>query len=300
MNDDTTYFSPGDEKPQDKNVKKKQAKKNKGAIAGLTGAILGGSAAVVIGKLGAFDAAAQSPVAPVEPIEESHSSHSNHHHTTNAPSHKTASWHAETLGDAGEITDEMSYEEAFSIAREQVGPGGVFEWRGTLFSTYTADEWNALTDEERIEYNNLFDWDRIDNISDDMAFDDALDSQDIDVLTDDIFADNGDMALNDSGEIEVLDVDSEIEVLGVYNDSDSGIGNFVVDDSDVVMIDVNDDMDLDMGTSNFSANDGDQSEMEIAENHVDIADDIDFSDNNDLAQASDDYYSSMDDFSIDV
>lgn len=38
-----------------------------------------------------------------------------------------------------------SFQEAFASARHEVGPGGVFSWRGNLYSTYTGDEWNRLS-----------------------------------------------------------------------------------------------------------------------------------------------------------
>ena len=50
------------------------------------------------------------------------------------------------------ITDDMSFEQAFVEARSQVGPGGVFYWRGVIFSTYTADEWDSMTDEQHEHY----------------------------------------------------------------------------------------------------------------------------------------------------
>ena len=46
------------------------------------------------------------------------------------------------------VADDLSFEDAFATARDQVGPGGVFYWRGVIFSTYTVDEWNELTDEQ--------------------------------------------------------------------------------------------------------------------------------------------------------
>lgn len=39
--------------------------------------------------------------------------------------------------------DEMSFGDAFAAARENLGPGETFEWHGNVYSTYTAEEWNA-------------------------------------------------------------------------------------------------------------------------------------------------------------
>ena len=50
---------------------------------------------------------------------------------------------------AESVNDDMSFNEAFAAARTEVGPGGVFEWHGNLYSTYTSSEWNSMSDEDR-------------------------------------------------------------------------------------------------------------------------------------------------------
>lgn len=52
-----------------------------------------------------------------------------------------------------ETNDDMSFDEAFNQARAQVGPGGAFRWHGGLYSTYTEEEWNNLSEEERNAYS---------------------------------------------------------------------------------------------------------------------------------------------------
>lgn len=47
--------------------------------------------------------------------------------------------------------DELSFREAFDTARAEMGPGGVFRWHGNLYNTYTADEWQAMSDERKEE-----------------------------------------------------------------------------------------------------------------------------------------------------
>lgn len=53
-----------------------------------------------------------------------------------------------------EVSDDMSFNEAFAAARAQVGPGGVFEWHGKLYGTYYKSEWDALSAEEKQEYQD--------------------------------------------------------------------------------------------------------------------------------------------------
>lgn len=51
-----------------------------------------------------------------------------------------------------ESHDEQSFKEAFDAARAEVGPGGAFHWHGNIYSTYTEDEWNNMTDTEKNDY----------------------------------------------------------------------------------------------------------------------------------------------------
>lgn len=52
-----------------------------------------------------------------------------------------------------QVTDEMSFGEAFATARQAVGGGGgVFHWRGNVYNTFTKEEWNAMTPAERNEF----------------------------------------------------------------------------------------------------------------------------------------------------
>ena len=46
----------------------------------------------------------------------------------------------------------QSFREAFQSARAELGAGGVFRWHGNIYNTYTAEEWNAMSTEEK----NLF------------------------------------------------------------------------------------------------------------------------------------------------
>ena len=54
----------------------------------------------------------------------------------------------------GSVNDGMSFAKAFEAARAEVGPGGVFTWHGNIYNTYTVDEWEALTDSEKLRFTN--------------------------------------------------------------------------------------------------------------------------------------------------
>ena len=47
------------------------------------------------------------------------------------------------------VSDDMSFGEAFATARQAVGGGGVFHWRGNVYNTFTKEEWDAMTPAER-------------------------------------------------------------------------------------------------------------------------------------------------------
>lgn len=42
-----------------------------------------------------------------------------------------------------------TFGQAFSEAREKLGAGGVFEWRGKLYNTYTSDEWKKMSEQDK-------------------------------------------------------------------------------------------------------------------------------------------------------
>lgn len=52
------------------------------------------------------------------------------------------------------VSDDMSFGDAFAAARAEVGAGGVFMWHGNLYNTYVAEEWDAMSSEERAEFGD--------------------------------------------------------------------------------------------------------------------------------------------------
>ena len=52
------------------------------------------------------------------------------------------------------VNNDMTFDEAFTAAREEVGAGGVFEWNGTVYGTYYETEWNSLTAEEQAQFSH--------------------------------------------------------------------------------------------------------------------------------------------------
>ena len=62
--------------------------------------------------------------------------------------------HIDSSIPVAQVSDDMSFGEAFAAAHEQVGPGGVFVWHGQVYSTYTAEEWNSMTPAEHAEFGS--------------------------------------------------------------------------------------------------------------------------------------------------
>lgn len=103
-----------------------------------------------------------------------------------------------------QVDDKATFAEAFADARAQVGPGGAFEWRGHVYNTYYAEEWNNMSAEERAEYQSKIDYNTIAGDNAGSAYVAEEQSQ----MEQDMMASN----------TEMVDDDSEVEgvkVLGV-------------------------------------------------------------------------------------
>lgn len=167
------------------------------------------------------------------------------------------------IGVASGVDDSMSFATAFATARNEVGPGGVFEWRGQLYGTYNADEWNGMSASERAEWADHFNWDNIDQPQHDPVY--ATNDQpqveqpaveqpvveqpvaiddDIHVVETEPGTGNRPFAMNE---------DSEVEVIGVvHNDElDMNVANITVDGQEAILVDVNGDMQFDYITADF-------------------------------------------------
>ena len=59
---------------------------------------------------------------------------------------------AEPPVQVAQLHNDMPFGEAFEAARAEVGPGGVFIWHGGIYNTYTADEWNAMTPQQKSDF----------------------------------------------------------------------------------------------------------------------------------------------------
>ena len=113
---------------EDSAEEKKKDTMRKVAIGGGIGILLGASAAAVAQTL-------SSSETPDEDVE-----------VEPAP---------ETVSVASNVSDGMSFGDAFAAARAELGPGGMFTWHGNSYSTYTAEEWDNMSAGERADYGRL-------------------------------------------------------------------------------------------------------------------------------------------------
>ena len=148
---------------------------------------------------------------------------------------------------ASSVSDDMSFSEAFTAARTEVGSGGVFEWHGNIYSTFTEDEWNGMTAEQIDEYGSHFSWHSDNSSTETASSTHSSTSSHSAHATDEVEVSEVTQASH-TEEVAVVDVDPEVEVLGVVHDEDSGanIAGLAVDGQEVVLIDVNGDETFDV------------------------------------------------------
>lgn len=161
---------------------------------------------------------------------------------------------------AFDVNNDMSFGQAFAAARAEVGSGGVFEWRGDLYSTYTAEEWRNLTPVERTDYNSHFAWNNIDHTeSDTIAPDDQMLAQHThyrvtttttttttttveEIEIEGVYAGGEDILyaadIDATDEVPVEGVDIEVESVGVNPETGMDYAHIRVNGQDAVMIDV--------------------------------------------------------------
>lgn len=184
----------------------------------------------------------------------------------NAASHKSFSIPEDAPLRVAECEDDMSFGEAFAAARDQVGPGGVFEWNGKMYNTFTAEEWEEMSDAEKEAFGK--DYLKTISESDEIQEEEASEVVDEDKPVEDE-ADDIDMESDSyDKEVEVDMEDVEVEsVEEVVTDEGELVTEIhgVVDGEDVVMIDEDNDGEVDVITEDPSIEDFDD--------QIDVCDD---------------------------
>lgn len=246
-----------------KAVKKSGWKRS--AVGAASGLLIGGVTTVLMGMKSADS----------DPSGDNQEDNNNHKDELSNPE-----WVDDQIQVATSVNDEMSYGEAFAAARAEVGSGGCFEWHGNVYGTYTADEWNHMTAEQRAEWSDHFNWNNIDHSAGNVAqhsttahANHSAQAQTTATADDDIVVvsvnhDNNasDVAHHEAsatnpnevqGEVALVsETEAEIEILGVVHDNETGvnIGGMSIDGQEVILIDVDGNMEFDYMASDLNSN----------------------------------------------
>lgn len=181
---------------------------------------------------------------------------------------------------ASSVSDDMSFGQAFAAARAEVGSGGAFEWRGNVYSTFTAEEWNGMSAEQRNEYGSHVYGHEAHHTTSYTAHT-AQTSDDVEVSNTETDNHNEQHQAHNEGsasdemggvspagdEVDVVGVDdSDVQVLGVVHDDETGanIGGMLIDGQEFVLIDVDGDGTFDAMGADLDG-DGQLSQGEIAD-----------------------------------
>lgn len=130
-------------------VQSKKSKKTNPIVAAAGGFVVGaatGAATTMAAATSNNEAELPTDIIEGEKIEEE-----THEETPEAPSPERAIL-ANDEGIRYAHVEADNFNDAYAQARSQVGPGGVFEYNGKIYSTYTAEEWNEMSADERAEY----------------------------------------------------------------------------------------------------------------------------------------------------
>lgn len=164
--------------------------------------------------------------------------------TSEAPAEQIEVTPVET---ATNVNDNMSFGEAFAAARAEVGSGGVFEWHGSKYNTFTAEEWNDMSSEEKSDFQ-----DRVFGNNDETPAADTAQAETPEIeVAQEITAEPApeaevtpEVQTAQDDIVEVIPEDDiEIEVLGIeHNDTyDIDLGEIVIGDQEIVLVDLDGD-----------------------------------------------------------
>lgn len=233
---------------KDKNTNEKEKKSKWGkAAAGLgLGILMGGTMSFV-------------SAAPIDNDPDEDSSNENPDTDTN----NTSLLSDGNIPVATSVSDDMSFSEAFAAARAEIGHGGVFEWNGNVYNTYYAEEWNNMSQEEKNDFASHLNIIEVHetNTSDN---DEIVPDIEEDVFEEEIEI-HDTIPENTPSDEEIVPSD-EIEILGLYQDNESGFvyGEVMIDNQEIILVDVDDDSTFDFAAIDSDYN-GHISEEEIAD-----------------------------------
>lgn len=149
-------------------------------------------------------------------------------------------------------SDSLTFKDTFSLAREQVGPGGVFEYNGKLYNTYTKEEWSNMTDEDKKEFVHSANSEEV--VPSDISYEDVdivkIDGNDSSVIVDE----NQDTIVTQEDDTMQEPTANEQFLGEQLIDDGAGnqikIGMFLVDGKEEIRVDSDNDGNYDSAMSN--------------------------------------------------
>ncbi|NLR94443.1 hypothetical protein [Flammeovirga agarivorans] len=148
--------------------------------------------------------------------------------------------HTAPMASDGTVTDDMTFNEAFAAARKELGAGGVFEWNGTHYATFYAEEvdenGDPTVDYDTVPYHDLeVEKDDPEDVVTGEIADDQEDIVSGQVLTEDDSLE-GDVV---AGEIaHEGDMDADEGMVGIIEDDSNEFDGEVMDDAPIEVTDI--------------------------------------------------------------
>lgn len=241
FDEDTTLIGNGNE--TDNNSKGTKGWQ-KVAIGGVTGIVLGSGSTLLMG----MERTDNGDL----PIDESKD---NTQAESGAPS-----WAVGDIDIANSVNDDMKFGEAFATARAEVGPGGAFEWHGNVYATYNADEWNSMSAQDKAQFNDHFSWNHGHHSANHASHTNSYadnnsqnQENELEVVTAEQNAESHYIAQTESHTnspetIDVVAYDSEVEVIGVMHDEETGsiVAGLNVYGQEAIIVDFDGDLTFDV------------------------------------------------------
>lgn len=272
MNNEETILDSKYDTESTEDSKKKDGKSNKRSNTGekiayaAGGAVVGagitmGGQAVAAPQGDEIEAIVENQDEAVEPVVNSNTETTPDAENVNTPNPEEVIIATSTGIRVAQVDDNKSFSEAFADARNQVGSGGVFEWRGNVYGTYYKDEWEAMSSEERQEFQASINYSDLTGSSNDSQSSASASVAEESVTVhetnyNDVEADSS--------------TDSEVQVLAVGNTDLNGDGIpenatvLEVNGHEVLVVDVDRDNVADIAIADIDGN-GQISENEVAD-----------------------------------
>ena len=218
-NAESVKEAAAEEKKSDSDGKAKESKKGKKRAAAVAGVAMAGMVAGILTPIDVYPDNNNIEGEGIEDVEDGENGGSDMHHDSGSDGHEHLEGH--DLPVAHNVDDSMSFGEAFASARQEVGPGGIFEWHGHSYGTYYKTEWDSMSADEKEQY-----WADVQHTTQELD-DEVAQNQDI-IDNNDQIVDNDDDNNQDNDDNDVVDNNEDIPDV----DDNNVIDNNVVVDND--------------------------------------------------------------------